>query len=292
MDPQALILLALKIGIALVVFALGLTVTAQDVTYVLRRPRLLVRSLVSMNVIMPLFVAAVVATFRLDPAVEIALVALAVSPVPPMLPQRSQQARGAFSHMIGLLVVAAALAIVLVPLSMDLMGKALGETVQVPHGAVAEIVAITVLAPLAAGLLSRRIAGTRADKIARAAKPAALGLLLLALLPVLIKTLPEAWSLIGNGTLAAIVAFVVVGLAVGHLLGGPDPDQRTVLALATGCRHPGVAMAIASTAFPQQKLALAAIVLYLLVNVVVTIPYLVWSRRRHELALARELQLT
>lgn len=84
-----------------------------------------------------------------------------------------------------------------------------------------------------------------------------------------------------NGTLAAIVAFVLVGLVAGHLLGGPAPEDRTVQALSTASRHPGVAMAIASANFPQQKLTPAAILLYLIVCAIVTIPYLTWRKRRH-----------
>jgi len=39
--------------------------------------------------------------------------------------------------------------------------------------------------------------------------------------------------------------FVAIGLAVGHLLGGPAREDRSVLALATASRHPGVALAVA-----------------------------------------------
>jgi BASS family bile acid:Na+ symporter len=53
-------------------------------------------------------------------------------------------------------------------------------------------------------------------------------------------------SLVGNGTILALGAFTLAGLAAGHLLGGPNRDDCTVLALATASRHPGVALAIAS----------------------------------------------
>ena len=56
-------------------------------------------------------------------------------------------------------------------------------------------------------------------------------------------------SIVREGTLSAIVAIVIIaicGLAVGHFLGGPDEDDRTVLAFATVSRHPGVAMAVGS----------------------------------------------
>jgi BASS family bile acid:Na+ symporter len=43
-----------------------------------------------------------------------------------------------------------------------------------------------------------------------------------------------------------------------------------VLALATTSRHPAIAIAIAHANFPQQKLAVPAIVLYLIVSGIVT----------------------
>ncbi len=51
-----------------------------------------------------------------------------------------------------------------------------------------------------------------------------------------------------------------------HLLGGPDPDDRTALALATASRHPGVALLIPTGNFPNQKLVAPAMVLYLIVG--------------------------
>ena len=278
MDPQTLILSALKTGVALTVCALGLSASAAGATYVLRRPRRLLQSLLAMNVIMPLFAAGLVAAFDLHPPVKLALVALAVSPIPPLLPRRALRAGGGASYTIGLLVAAALLAIVFVPLAVDLLGTAFGRPAQMSPAAVAPIVGVTVLVPLAIGLLVRRLAPCLAERAARPLSVTALGILFLALLPVLITTLPAAWSLVGNGTLAALVAFVVAGLGAGHLLGGPEPEDRTVLALATSSRHPGIAVAIAHANFPHERDVLLAVVLYLLVNAVVSLPYLLWRR--------------
>jgi BASS family bile acid:Na+ symporter len=46
-------------------------------------------------------------------------------------------------------------------------------------------------------------------------------------------------------------------------------------------RHPGVALAIARLNFPEEPLVPAAVALFLLVNVIVTLPYGVWRRRVH-----------
>jgi bile acid:Na+ symporter, BASS family len=67
---------------------------------------------------------------------------------------------------------------------------------------------------------------------------------------------------------------------VGHLLGGPDSGNRGALALATSARHPGVAISLAAASFPQhQKAIITTVLLFILVNVVLTLPYVLWRRR-------------
>ena len=90
-------------------------------------------------------------------------------------------------------------------------------------------------------------------------------LLVASFLPVLVASFKTILSLIGNGTVLSFAVFAIVGLFVGHMLGGPEPENRSVLALATATRHPAIALAIAHANFPQQKLAFPAILLYLLV---------------------------
>ena len=79
----SIILLVLKASIILSVFAIGLKATFEDTTYLFRRPPQLVRAVLSMNVLMPLLAVLLSLTFDLHPALKIALVAIAVSPVPP-----------------------------------------------------------------------------------------------------------------------------------------------------------------------------------------------------------------
>jgi BASS family bile acid:Na+ symporter len=89
--------------------------------------------------------------------------------------------------------------------------------------------------------------------------------------------MPAIMPLIGQGTLLAMVVFVASGLAIGHLLGGPSPDHAAVLALATASRHPALALTVASANFPGQQF-IGAILLYVLVNAAIAIPYLTWQR--------------
>jgi len=89
------------------------------------------------------------------------------------------------------------------------------------------------------------------------------------------------WSrmalIVRDGTLPAIAIISMCGLAVGHLLGRPDEDDRTVLAFATVSRHPGVAVAIA--ALTREPLAPIGVLLAVVVNEVAVVPYRWWRQR-------------
>jgi BASS family bile acid:Na+ symporter len=281
MELATLISIAIRASICLIVFGLALNASPQDALYLFRRPGQLARSLLAMNVIMPLFAAALAAAFDLNPAVKIALIALAVSPVPPVLPKKQLKAGGRASYAVGLLVAAALLAIVFVPVAVELLGEAFGTPAQVSFAAIARLVLSTVLAPLAAGMAVRRVKPGIAERMAQPISLVATVLLVASILPILFTAWPAMVSLVGNGTIVALGAFTLAGLAAGHLLGGSDPDDRAVLALATASRHPGVALAIASANFPEQKLVPAAVLLYLIVSTIVSIPYLIWRRRPH-----------
>lgn len=46
--------------------------------------------------------------------------------------------------------------------------------------------------------------------------------------------------------LNVLTLFTFAALATGHLLGGPEEDDRTLLAFAAVSRHPGIAIVVAT----------------------------------------------
>jgi bile acid:Na+ symporter, BASS family len=99
-----------------------------------------------------------------------------------------------------------------------------------------------------------------------------------AVLALIAFTASTMWALIGSATIAATVIFVVAGLAIGHVMGGPDAGDSRALALATAYRHPALAASIAAANFPGERFG-GAIVLYLIVGLIVGLPYIAWQRR-------------
>ena len=280
MSLQTLIPIVLQVSLLLSVFAIGLKASVEDATYLFRRPGELVRAILAMNVLMPLFAVAVVLLFDLNQAVKIALVALSVSPIPPLLPKKIVKEGGTDSYGIGLLIAAGLLAIIFVPLSMEILKRAFNVPLQMTMASVATLVFITILLPIALGVVVHSFAPALAERLVKPISLVAGIGLLAALLAILFSAAPAIWALIGNGTGIALAAFVLVGLAIGHFLGGPKSENRTALAISTSTRHPGVAIAIAAANFPEQKLATAAVLLYLIVGGVASIPYLKWIKGR------------
>src|SRR5262249_10169020 len=142
-------------------------------------------------------------------------------------------------------------------------------------------VATSVLVPLLAGVAVRAFAPSMAVKISRPLSIIATVVLIAACIPVLLIAWSKLIAEFGDFTLVAIVLLVLVGLAVGHLLGGPDPGNRTALALSTASRHPGVAIAAANAISPHDMAVTVAVLFAFLVATIVANPYTRWRKRAH-----------
>jgi BASS family bile acid:Na+ symporter len=289
MELKQLVLLAIQVSIIATVFGFGLRASTDDVLYLVRRPGLLGRSLLAVLVIMPIVAVALISTFHFPPTVNVVLSALSVSPVPPLFPKKGDKAGGPGSYGVGLMATLAVLSIGLVPLGVALMGRLmpmvgelLGRVFRQPFGMgpgpIAAVMLKMVLLPLGVGVAIRTLVPATANRLAGPVSTAANVMLPLAILPLAVVVLPTVWGLIGDGTVVAFVLFVIVGLAVGHVLGGPDPHHAGVLALASASRHPAIALTIAAANFPEERFG-GTIVLYLIVNTIVAIPYIAWQRK-------------
>lgn len=278
MPLAELVPLALKTSISVLVFTIGLGTEPRELGYFLRHPGQLFRSLISMNLVMPVIAVLIVLIFPLHPAVEVTLVALAFSPVPPILPQKLVRAGGGHAYVMALLFSAALFALISIPVGGVILDAIFPAKIRIPLGPVVPLILSTVILPTLAGIVVRVIAPKLAARIAGPLAIAATVLLLIAAVLILIKAGPMILAQIGNGTFAALAAFVILGLMVGHLLGGPTAGDRSVLALATASRHPGIAIAIGHLIYPIEKAVPAAVMLYLLISIAISVPYVMWRK--------------
>jgi bile acid:Na+ symporter, BASS family len=270
---------ALQLSIGLLVFAIGLRTTWAEATYLFRRPRLLAQSIVARNVIVPVLTLLMVRVMKLDRPVAGALLALSVAAVPPFLPSSVLRAGGSKPYVISLLSSQSMLAVVFVPVTLLFFNAVLSSEFHFAPSAIVPIVVKLTLFPLALGMAFRRWGAVRSERLAPQVQKVA-AVILVAGMSVILVMLWETWmKLLGNGTLLAMILFAFIGLGAGHLLGGPRFEDRKTLALACASSNPALAAAIvdANAAPVAVHPALAAVLLYLIVQALVTLPY-----KRHE----------
>ena len=269
------LLLVIKLSVAALIFAIGLGSTAGDLTYLWRRPGQLVRSLLAMYVAVPLAVSLLAKAFALPDPVRLAIFVLAISAGAPLLPRKLSNL-GREGYVFSLVVTSSLVAVVVVPAWMELLGSLIGRDASLEPWKVAGMIAKAFLAPLALGMvlhaLQPKLAETLSDWIARAAG-VTLAIGALVLLVAARRMIFEA----GWVSLLALAGMAVVALAIGHLMGGPDPADRKALAVSCAVRHVGIAMLAASTVPGEQTMEL--VLAYLVAAAIVTAPYLKWGQR-------------
>ena len=158
MSPAQIVIFSIKGSIFASVFALGLEASIRDLTGLLRKPQQLIKAIVPIYIVMPLLAGLIIFFFgQLHPAVKIALFALSVSPIPPLLPKKQLKAGATESYVIGLLVAMSLLAIAVVPLLIELFEIAFQQPAGLEPAIVANIVLTVILLPLVLGLGARYI---------------------------------------------------------------------------------------------------------------------------------------
>ena len=207
MDLKQIVVLTLQVSVLSIVFGFGLKATLDDLLYVVRRPGLLARSILAVFVIMPVVAVMLARLFNFAPTVRIVLVALAVSPLPPILPKKQSKAGSDTPFGLGLIATLALLSIVAVPAAVELLGRFLGRQLEPASATIARVVLISTLVPLAAGVIVRAALPAVADRLEKVVTLLGTVLLLLGVLALVAAALPEMWALIGNGNVLGIVIY-------------------------------------------------------------------------------------
>jgi len=270
------ILKLLLLGSAcLMVFSLALRTQASNAFYLFTHPRLGLRALVAIFVVVPAAALVIATAFDLSPPVKVAILAIALSPLPPILPDKQLKAGAGMDYVIGLLFGAAVASVVIAPLGLLFIDWLLPHKSLLHPMSVIPPVLISTALPLLLGVIVRHFAGSeRAQKLAGpVAKVGSLVFAVIAALMIILLA-PAMWQVIGNGTIVALTAIILVGVAASYWLGSDNPGEKSALMLAATARHPGVAIAIAAGNFPDAALAPAAILLGTVLSVIIAIPFL------------------
>ncbi len=260
--------------------ALGLGLQGEAVARLRRRPALIVRVLLGTCVLVPLAALLLLRSplvAGLPLPVKLAIALMAISPSAPLTLRKADRQGGDRELAAVLQLLAAAAAVITIPLLADLYRAVFqlsGWDVQpLP---VARQVLMVQGVPLMLGVLVRRRLPALAERLVGPLDRVANLLLLLLTVLILVRSWPllQAFLTANLVGLACMALMVLLALAIGWLLSGPGLRERTTVAVVTSTRNPGLALLLASTHAPGVVGLKLAILVYVLLTLLLSLPFL------------------
>lgn len=256
--------IALPVALAIVMLGLGLGLTRADFERVFRHPRVTIVALVCQLLILPAACFALVLAFDLPPALAVGMMLLAAAPGGTTANLVSHVFRGDVALNISLTAVNSVLALVTLPVVVNLSVSYFGAGID-PIGAQAKTavdVFVIVILPVIVGMLIRAWRPAWADRMDRPVRVASMVILVL----VLIGAIATNWDLLASefGRLSLItVLFCLLSLSVGFAaprwFGAPH-KQAIATSFEIGIHNATLAIVVAQTVLNSTELSLPAAV--------------------------------
>lgn len=275
-DILTMIKVCAAISVFTFVFSRGLGTRVDDLGYFSTRFGLMVRSFLSVDVLVPLITIAVIYLVSPSRATAIGLILLSAAPIAPLVSRNISQAGGKLDYAMSLQVLLASLAVVTTPATLYLLSRVTGITVNVDPMSVAESVGLSVLVPILAGVFIRRLFPALADRLIRPLEICSIVVLAILFVIVLLFT----YQLVFVPNLRSYIAMVLVvsgALAAGHMMASELPEERKTLALESAARNSGLALLIASEYAPLER-ALPVMIPYALVSAIICLIYVKYRK--------------
>lgn len=247
---SALVSVGLPAALAVIMFGLGLSLTPEDFRRVARHPRAVVVVLGCQVVLLPLIAFAIAEVSGLAPELAVGLLLLAASPGGTTANLFSHLFRGDVALNITLTAVNSVLALVTLPLVVDLaIARYLGDGagVGLQAGKMVQVFAI-VLVPVAVGMLVRSRAPGVAVAADRPVRIASAVILLAVVVGAILgeENVGEYFAAVGLVTTVFCALSLLVGFFVPRLL-GLAPAQCVASGFEIGIHNSTLAIAVALT---------------------------------------------
>jgi len=275
--PQVVLTVVAAATVFSVMFTLGLAIVVGEMRWVFAQAGRLARALFAVIVAVPVIALVVARLFDLERWAEIGIVLMAISPGAPVALRRSLAAGGSRSFAPVLQILVALLAIVSMPLWVAALNVVYAGHADILPWQLARQVLFAQLLPLCLGMACRAVWPERSRRLEpRLARVAGVLLVVLTVLALI-----DVWQVVfdaGPRSALAIVLLTALALAIGHLLGGPDPGTRTSIAISSALRNPGLALLVATlnNAAPAVTRTVLA---YLVIAALTVVPYALWRHR-------------
>lgn len=236
------------------------------------------RALLANFVIVPLFAVLLARLFALSDEVAIGFLMMGVAPgVPFLVRAAGRKPGGSLGFAAALAFVMPALSIVTIPI-MAAFSSRIDVAVHVPFANLIVSLVAFQLVPLLVGYL---IVGRVPALAAKLQRPLSV-VFLLAVVALFALIGPKLFTAVaavyGSRGMWAILVLVLLSIAIGWLLGGPRPEYRRTLSIATALRNIGTCTVIATATFPDTLVGPTVLTYFLIQFAVVQILRVYFSR--------------
>ena len=260
---SALVSVGLPAALAIIMFGLGLALTPDDFRRVARQPRAVIIILACQVVLLPLIAFAIAEVAGLAPELAVGLLLLAASPGGTTANLFSHLFRGDVALNITLTAVNSVLALVTLPVVVNLaIARYLGDSsgIGVQLGKMVQVFAI-VLVPVAIGMLVRSRSPRFADAADRPVRIASAVLLFLVVIGAILseENVGEYFAQVGLLATLFCALSLTVGFFVPRLL-GLTPAQCVASGFEIGIHNSTLAIAVALTVLENTTIGVPAAV--------------------------------
>lgn len=267
------ILIVLPI-LTVLMFDLGLTLEAKDFVLLAKRWKAVVAGMLGQLVILPVVAFAVARILQLSPVFTIGLVLIACCPGGSSSNIFSMLAKGDVALSVTLTALSSLITLLTLPIIMQYTtaaaGEAVGITLPVKNLLLQNL--LTMLLPIAAGIVVRRYAANAAAKIEKVLSKLAFPALMLLAGIFFVQhkdTISSNFWSLGTAVTILLIGAIVVALLLCLLFGLNTQERRTIV-IEVGMQNAAQAIAIAASpfVFGDGRFAIPAILYALMMNVV------------------------
>ncbi|HDQ07651.1 MAG TPA: hypothetical protein ENN44_02560 [Methanoculleus sp.] len=279
MLPDVGLTLPLEISIylflVLTMFSMGLALTTRRIAEPLRQRRMVNTAFFINLLLIPVAAILIVRLLPMDPAVAAGILIVACAPGSTIGPKLAEFSKGNISLAISIMFFLSVLAIFTTPATLTLvLPGAIVERVDFVD--VMTTLTIFIMVPMTAGLAINTWAEPFADRIRdRAFLLSNLSIVLFGIIFITVQITGEVrfvdmFFRVGILPVLAVILLVALSMLLGYLLGGPERQNRQVLATSSANRNLGVSLLVGASALAAYGEAFVIIIVYAIVQTLVS----------------------
>jgi bile acid:Na+ symporter, BASS family len=280
MNPAKLVSVVMLVSLTL---GAGLEVNRAHLAAVWKNYGLLGRAFLANFVIVPILGVLFVRAFALEQDVATGVLLMAIAPGVPFVIMGVRKKGGSLGLAVTLALLFPLLSIITIPITAALVLPAAAQAELPLRQFIVTLLAFQLLPVLLGVVIADRLPAIAAklEGPLRVLFLVTLVVLLAFLFPRIVHDVGTVYG--SRGMLASLCIVVLSGLA-GWLFGGPDAADRRTLSTGTALRNIGLCALIATVSFTDRPFVAAVVLVYFIVQVIVTTVFGAYLKRTAERA--------